>query len=70
MQILDVNEPPSAILLDRRVVDEKTAPGYIVGTLTTVDEDVGQTFKYTMLKNATTSGGQGQKNIAYRYITP
>ena len=43
--ITDVNEAPTAISLSASSIDENTT-GAVVGTLTTTDEDTGDTFTY------------------------
>lgn len=49
--ILNINNPPTDILLDATTVDENMAAGYAVGLLTTVDLDPGQTFTYSLVSN-------------------
>jgi len=45
--INDVNEAPTAVLLDNDSVEEQLLPGELVGTLSSVDPDVGDTHTYT-----------------------
>ncbi len=46
------NTPPSGILLSNSLLDENQA-GAVVGTLTTVDPDQGQTYAYLLLNDPT-----------------
>ena len=47
--VLDINEAPSAIALSSGVVPESAASGTVIGTLSTTDEDAGDTFSYALV---------------------
>ncbi|XP_066935500.1 protocadherin Fat 4-like isoform X3 [Clytia hemisphaerica] len=49
ISITDVNEKPSDILLSHKFIDENSDTDTVVGTLSTVDQDKRQTYKYTIL---------------------
>lgn len=46
--INDVNESPSALTLSNNNIDENQPIGTIIGTFTTFDEDLGNTFSYSL----------------------
>jgi len=46
------NQAPSGIVLDNSTVTENSAAGTLVGTLSTTDLDVGDTFTYSLIDNA------------------
>ncbi len=48
----DVNDDPSDIALDNSDVDENQASSTLVGNLSTTDEDVGDSFTYTLAAGA------------------
>jgi hypothetical protein len=49
IKVLDINEPPVGISLETDVLlDAKTEIGTVVGTLSTQDEDSGDTFVYNL----------------------
>ncbi len=50
--INDQNEAPADVMLDGGSVQELSAIGTVVGTLSTQDPDAGETFTYTLLDNA------------------
>jgi len=47
---LNANEAPTSIQLDQTTAKENLGPGEVIGTLTTVDQDRGQTFIYTVIE--------------------
>ena len=49
IKVLDVNERPTSVRLDRNVVVENSPMNTMIGTLSTVDPDNSQTFTYTLL---------------------
>ncbi|XP_033734474.1 protocadherin Fat 2-like [Pecten maximus] len=53
VEVQDKNEPPSSVILGSNTVKENTGPDYTIGTLTTVDDDHGQTFQYAIAGNPT-----------------
>ncbi|KAJ8308605.1 hypothetical protein KUTeg_013479 [Tegillarca granosa] len=56
IKVLDVNEPPTQITLDKLTVDENSPPGTVIGTLKTEDLDKDQTFAYKVIESAPESG--------------
>ncbi|XP_052249746.1 protocadherin-23-like [Dreissena polymorpha] len=46
--VRDINEPPTAIHLDKNTISENTQTGALIGTFTTEDSDIGQKFVYTL----------------------
>jgi len=42
------NSPPTGITLTNATIDEGSAPGTVIGTLSTTDSDVGYTHTYTL----------------------
>eukprot|EP00117_Sycon_ciliatum_P021146 scpid22649/ scgid18623/ Cadherin-related tumor suppressor; Protein fat len=49
----DVNEQPTGILISgNHAVPENSPPGYAVGTLSTVDPDMGQIYTYILIGDA------------------
>ena len=54
VQVLDQNDPPTEILFSHVAVVENSA-GAVLGTLSTVDEDAGQTHTYTAVVEAATT---------------
>ena len=49
IKVLDVNERPTSVSLDKNVVVENSPLNTVIGTLSTVDPDNSQTFTYTLL---------------------
>ena len=49
---LPVNQAPTELLLSATVTPEGSAIGSVVGTLSAVDPDAGETFTYTLLGNS------------------
>jgi|GEM_PF-1673884 hypothetical protein len=49
IEIIDVNEAPSAVLLSTNTVLENQPAGTVVGTLSTEDPDDGDTHTYTLI---------------------
>jgi VCBS repeat-containing protein len=47
IEVQDKNDAPTAIALDGATVDENAA-GAVIGTLSTTDQDAGETFTYTV----------------------
>ncbi len=45
----DVNEVPTDIALDNNSIDESNPTGTAIGSLTTADEDQGQSYTYTLV---------------------
>ncbi len=52
IDVLDENDPPTDLSLDRATVAENSSNGTVVGKLTTADQDVADTFTYTLVDNA------------------
>ncbi|MBZ6079364.1 cadherin domain-containing protein [Microvirga puerhi] len=52
LAINDVNEAPSGVTLSGATVQEMAATGTVVGTLSTQDQDAGDTFTYSLLDDA------------------
>lgn len=46
------NRPPQDILLSNQTIKENSPPGTLIGVLSTLDEDVGETFRYAVTQNA------------------
>ncbi|PSB64080.1 hypothetical protein C7B61_12635, partial [filamentous cyanobacterium CCP1] len=44
--------PPTDLLLSNNAIDENVPPGTQIGTFNTIDPDVGDTFKYTLVSGA------------------
>jgi len=53
INILDVNEAPTDIYLDKNTVNENLNAGTLVGNMTTEDEDEGESHTYKFVDNAT-----------------
>lgn len=51
INITDVNEAPTDIALTNQTINENSATGTVVGTLSTVDPDPANTHTYTLLNN-------------------
>ncbi len=49
ISIQNINDAPSAITLSKSDIDEDAEPGSIIGTLSTTDQDVGDTHTYEVL---------------------
>ncbi|MEP1097761.1 MAG: cadherin domain-containing protein [Cyclobacteriaceae bacterium] len=49
LSVNDVNETPTDIQLSNASVDESTSSGSLVGTLSTTDEDAGQSHTYSLI---------------------
>ena len=52
IEVLNTNDAPTGVALDDLTVDELRLPGELVGTLSTSDEDPGDTFTYTLVSGA------------------
>jgi choice-of-anchor C domain-containing protein len=50
--INNVNEAPTNIQLSKNNIDENSSNGTVIGTLTTTDPDVNDTFTYSLVDNA------------------
>jgi RTX calcium-binding nonapeptide repeat (4 copies)/Cadherin domain len=50
--VQDVNEAPTHIDLSNAAVDENSANGTVVGSLSAIDDDAGETFTYTLLDDS------------------
>ncbi|VAW50728.1 T1SS secreted agglutinin (RTX) [hydrothermal vent metagenome] len=48
IEVNDVNEAPTDIVIAGGSIDENTVAGTVAATLATVDEDSGETFSYTL----------------------
>ena len=49
----DVNEPPTGIILTgNHTVPENSPDGYVVGDLSTIDQDFGQIYTYRIFGDA------------------
>ena len=56
-QVIDENDPPTAVDLNSSGIPETAPIGTVIGILSTVDEDVGQTHTYKVLNfNNITNG--------------
>ncbi|MGK7390252.1 MAG: T9SS type A sorting domain-containing protein [Candidatus Cyclobacteriaceae bacterium M2_1C_046] len=49
VSVNDVNEAPTALALSNNNIDENNASGDVIGTITTTDEDAGDTFTYSLV---------------------
>tara|TARA_Y100001980_G_scaffold45816_1_gene27160 strand:- start:12696 stop:21623 length:8928 start_codon:yes stop_codon:yes gene_type:complete len=49
ISINDVNEIPTDITLDNSSIDESNPTGTVVGSLATMDEDIGQSYTYSLV---------------------
>ncbi len=49
IQVLNVNESPTDLSLNPAIVNENSSIGTLVGTLSTVDPDAGETFVYELV---------------------
>lgn len=49
LNVLNVNEAPSSILLSNNLISQATGAGILVGLLSTSDPDAGDTFTYTLV---------------------
>lgn len=47
--VTDVNEIPTDITLDNNSIDESNPVGTVIGGLTTTDEDLGQSYTYSLV---------------------
>ncbi|MFN9369654.1 MAG: cadherin repeat domain-containing protein, partial [Planctomycetia bacterium] len=54
--VSNVNEAPTALALSAMSVAENLPSGAVVGTFSTTDPDVGNTFKYTIVPDLTLDG--------------
>ena len=50
--VTDVNEAPTDILLTNNQVNENESPNTFIGTLSTIDQDAGETFSYEIIQDA------------------
>ncbi len=73
LAVTDVNETPTDLTISSNAVAENSAEGVAVGTVSTTDQDVGDSFTYTLLDDA---GGRfaidpntGQVTVADRIDT-
>merc|ERR1712018_808824 len=70
INVNDVNEAPTDLLLDNTTLDENATPNSVVGTFSTTDPDSGDSFTYTLVSGTgdtdnsalTISGNQLQIN--------
>jgi subtilisin-like proprotein convertase family protein len=61
VQVTDVNERPTNILISSQAVDENLAPGALVGLLSALDVDANETAAYSLV-----SGSGGFNNASFR----
>jgi hypothetical protein len=61
VQVTDVNERPTNILISSQAVDENLAPGALVGLLSALDVDANETAVYSLV-----SGSGGFNNASFR----
>jgi hypothetical protein len=61
VQVTDVNEKPSNILISNQSVDENLAPGALVGLLSAIDVDANETATYSLV-----SGSGSFNNLSFR----
>ncbi|MFM8572931.1 MAG: cadherin domain-containing protein, partial [Pirellula sp.] len=61
VQVTDVNERPTNILMSNQSVDENLAPGALVGLLNAVDVDANETAVYSLVP-----GSGGFNNASFR----
>jgi subtilisin-like proprotein convertase family protein len=61
VQVTDVNERPSNILISNQSVDENLAPGALVGLLNAIDVDANETATYSLV-----SGSGSFNNASFR----
>ncbi|XP_065840080.1 protocadherin Fat 4-like isoform X2 [Oscarella lobularis] len=52
IQVLDVNEAPSAVILDRNTVIENSPSNTVIGNLSSVDSDYSQTHSYKLVDSS------------------
>ena len=52
LEVVNVNDVPLDINLSNTSIDENSSNGTIIGNLSTVDPDLGDTYSYTLLNNA------------------
>ncbi|MCY4418421.1 MAG: cadherin domain-containing protein, partial [Cytophagales bacterium] len=52
INIRDLNEPPTGILLDHNIVNEDEPVGHNIGTLNAIDEDQGDTHMYSLINHS------------------
>lgn len=63
IQVVDINEPPIDITISGGSISENAPAGTVAATLFTLDEDVGDRFKYYLL-----SGGSGNFELVNNEI--
>ena len=61
VQVTDVNERPTNVLISNQAVNENLAPGALVGLLTALDVDVNETATYSLVP-----GSGGFNNASFR----
>ena len=52
LEVINVNDTPLDINLSNLYIDENSSNGTIIGSLSTLDPDLGDSFSYTLLNNA------------------
>ena len=52
LEVINVNDTPLNINLSNLYIDENSSNGTIIGSLSTLDPDLGDSFSYTLLNNA------------------
>lgn len=56
--VLDVNEPPTALLLDGQSIAENESIGSLIGTFSTQDEDINDTHTYSLVSGSASEDNQ------------
>ncbi len=73
IQVLNIVEAPLDIQLSNTMINENIQTGYIIGTLTAIDQDVNSTFTYTLNNdsngNFTINDNKLLSNAVYDYET-
>jgi subtilisin-like proprotein convertase family protein len=49
VQIININDPPTALALSNRIVDENVPSQTVIGTFTTTDRDIMETYTYALV---------------------
>lgn len=55
VQVINLNESPTDVLLSSNTLNENLATGTTVGVLSTIDQDLGDTFVYSVVPQAGSS---------------
>ncbi|MFM8223723.1 MAG: cadherin domain-containing protein, partial [Planctomycetaceae bacterium] len=71
--VADVNEAPTAVALSSDSLDENLPAGTVIGSLSTTDPDVGDTFTYTLVAGDVAAvevvGKELRSKVIYDYET-